>query len=218
MLKFSLLLIFIVLSIESNCQKLECNCDEREIIPENQYKCEVINFTNGAKLYWQWNCDSAWLTFERSRKSILKSCINEDVYSCDRIGLVFLKEYPRYLLFEHRWISGCCTPPDLVFLRKEDASELKRIKNSQFVWGDVDENYALFFSDSTYKKLIYLNHISDKEYSIQFLEGQVNNSAKTNHVLDQATLFKDFVKNESSFTFYFKTEKRVWDKMKIEFK
>ena len=72
-------LILILTNIQLYSQQLECSCDSMEIIEENRYKCEYQNFENGSRLYWQWNCDSAWLTFENKEKVILKTCENETV-------------------------------------------------------------------------------------------------------------------------------------------
>ncbi|MGE5436664.1 MAG: hypothetical protein ACM3O3_05500 [Syntrophothermus sp.] len=189
-----------------------------KINPENQYKCDTTLFSNGAKMYWQWNCDSAWLVFENKEKVVLKSCEESNVYECGRTGLNYLKEYPNYLLFQYKWISGCCTPPDIIFINKVNGSELKRITNDLFVWGNIEEDYVLHFSDSTYTRLIYLDNNTDKEYILRFDKEQVNKSAAKNPVLQLADLFKNFKKSGNDFTFDYKTSEGVIKKMKIEFK
>jgi len=218
MTRILLLLIFIITFFDSFGQLSECTCEKRNIILENQYKCDTTNFSNGSRLYWQWNCDSAWLTFENKKRLILKSCEEMDVYSCQRTGLNFLKEYPQYLLFQYKWISGCCTPPDLVFISKENGKEIKRISKDQFVWGDVDENYVLYFSDTTFKSLIFLNHNTDKQYIYQFEVGKVLNTATQNQVLQLGDIFSNFKKNEAYFTFDFKISEGKTENLKIEIK
>ncbi len=210
--------MIITFSLDSFSQGANCNCDQIEINPENQYKCDTIIFENRAMLYWQWNCDSAWLTFENTKKLILKSCNEMNVYECNRTGLNFLKEYPNYLLFQYKWISGCCTPPDLIFLNKENGNELKRISNSQFIWGDIDENYALYFSDTTYTKLIYLDNNTDKEYFFQFDNEQVNKSVTKNQVLQLTDLFKHFKKDDNFFVFDFMSSNGNFEQIRIEIK
>ncbi|WP_373397828.1 hypothetical protein V8V91_25460 [Algoriphagus halophilus] len=153
-------------SFQMFSQQLECACDSMEIAEENRYKCEIQNFQNGSQLYWQWNCDSSWLTFENKEKVILKSCENETVYGCQRAGLGFLKEYKNYLLFQYEWISGCCASPDMVFINKETGKEIKRIPHEQFVWGDIEKDYLLYFSDSTFTSLILLDHLTDKKINL----------------------------------------------------
>ena len=183
------MLIFLTLSVIS--LESQCDCIELGLSEENKYNCDTTFFENGAFLYWQLNCDSTWLTFENKQKVILKSCENEMILECKRIGLSYMKEYPNYLLFIHEWISGCCTPPDLVFISKVKGVELNRISKNQFVWGDANLNYVLYFADSTYTKLIYLDHLTDKEYSYKFEESIITESATINEVLHINDLFKN---------------------------
>jgi len=210
--------MIITFSLKSFCQGVNCNCDQIKIDSESQYKCDTTFFSNGAKIYWQWNCDSAWLTFENKDKIILRSCEKMDVYECERTGLSFLKEYANYLLFQYKWISGCCTPPDIIFFNKVTGSELRRITNNLFVWGDIDENYVLYFSDTTYTNLIYLDNNTDKEFTLRFNNNQVDNSAAKNQMLQFTDLFKNFKKNRDNFTFDFKMSEGTIKIMKIEFK
>lgn len=199
-------------------QKGQCGCAGRPTIPENQYTCDTTHFENGAQLYWQWNCDSAWLTFENTDKLILEACEDMDAYSCQRTGLNFLQEYPGYLLFQYKWISGCCTPPDLLFLSKETGKEIRRISSSLFVHGEIEDNYVLYFSDTTYTELIYLDNLTDKKYSIDFEPQQVSTSAIKNKVLDLTQLFQDFEFQGNIFTFQFRTEQGNWVRKGIEIK
>jgi len=205
-------------SINVFSQKLNCGCNKKKIISENQYKCDTITFKNGAMLYWNWNCDSAKLIFENKKKYTLRKCEKMNVFECERTGLNFLKEYPNYLLFQYQWVSGCCISPDIVFISKSNGKEIKRIKTDQFIWGNLDENYVLYFSDTTYRKLIYLDNNSDKQYSIQFEKGTVLNSMNKNNVLQLSDLFKNFKKNKNNFTFDFKTASGKIEKLKIQIK
>ncbi len=141
-----------------------------------------------------------------------------NVYECNRTGLNFLKEYPNNLLFQYKWISGCCTPPDLIFFNKENGNELKRISNSQFIWGDIDENYALYFSDTTNTRLIYIDNKTDKEYIFQFDNEQVNKSATKNQVLQLTDLFKHFKKDDNYFVFDFMSSNGSFEQIRIEIK
>lgn len=204
-----------IFSINAFGQKPNCGCDKIKLNPENQYKCDTTIFTNRSMLYWQWNCDSSWLTFENKEKVILSSCEEPNVYECQRTGLHFLKEYPNYLLFEYKWTSGCCTPPDIVFISKENGKEIKRINNDQFIAGNVDDSYVIYFADTIYEKLIYLDNNSDNEYSIQFDFGEVVSSINKNQVLELPQLFSNFKKKNDYFTFDFKTSERKIENFKI---
>lgn len=218
-MKTTIFILTLILTINQlYSQKLECDCDSMEIAEENLYKCEYQNFENGSRLYWQWNCDSAWLTFENKEKVILKTCENETIYSCQRTGLSFLKEYPNYILFQHKWISGCCASPDIVFISKETGKEIDRVLQDQFVWGDIEQNYLLYFSDTTFTSLIMLNHLTDKKYLMKFAPNQIENSARQNKVLRLTDLFKNIEKNENELGFILRLDNGQMTQKRIELK
>lgn len=212
----ALVISFCTLNLFS--QNLLCGCDKLEINSENHYICDTTLFSNGAKIYWQWDCDSAWLIFENKEKIILKSCYETDVYECDRTGLIFLKEYPNYLLFQYKWISGCCTSPDIVFINKLTGNEIKRIPKDQFVWGDTDDDYVLYFSDTTFTKLIYMDNNTDSQYNIAFNKDQVTKSIVKYNIIQFTDIFEQFKKYDNFFVFNFKTAEGKFEKIKIELK
>lgn len=204
-----IILIFHILPLSLYQEELDCSCEAKK------YDCDILEFENGAKLYWQRNCDSAWLTFENENKIILKTCKDELFESCQKTGLNFLKEYPSYLLFQYRWVSGCCQPPDVVFISEVTGREINRVYSSQFVWGDIGDNYLLYFSDTTYTELIFLNHITEKKKSSYFDPDLVLSSTKANDVLSINSLFKDFELIENELIFSFKLDDGRWETKKI---
>lgn len=196
-------------------QKEKSTCFEFMSSEQNKDFCDTTVLSNGAKLYYLWNCDSTCLVFENDKKVILKSSNELDPILFSKTGLNFLKEYPNYLLFCHYWISGCCVPPDIVFLDKETGTEMKRISNDLFVWGDVDENYAVYFRDSSLTELIYLDHSTDKEHQIHFKQNEILTSIKANGSIFTADLFNNFKKNKTELTFDLKVTKERVEKLKF---
>ncbi len=185
---------------------------------ENRYECEYQSFQNGSRLYWQWNCDSAWLTFENKETVILKSCKNETVYECQRTGLGFLKEYPNYLLFQYQWTSGCCASPDIIFISKESGKEINRISQDQFVWGDLEKDYLLYFSDSSSTSLTLLDNLTEKVYKMEFHANEIDKSIRENQVLQLTDLFKNIQKTDKALTFEFVSFRGNLEQKRIEIK
>lgn len=218
-MKSFLLLTIVLISINLFGQDNDTDCYEFMNNEQNQYFTNTTKLSNGAILHYRWNCDSTWLTFSNKKKQvILKSCSDFDPILCSRLGLNYIKEYPSYLLFVHEWISGCCAPPDLVFIDKESGKEKGRITNNLFVWGDTDKDYALYFSDSTYANLIYLNHKSGQKFTYQVKEGKVLNSAKKHAVLQLSDLFDNFRIENDYFIFDFKNSMGYFEKVKFKIK
>jgi hypothetical protein len=218
-MKSFLLLNIVLISLNLFGQDTDSGCYKFMTYEQNQHFTDTTQLSNGVILYYRWDCDSTWLTFSNRKKQlILKSCSDSDPIMCSRLGLNYIKEYPNYLLFIHEWISGCCTPPDLVFIDKESGKEKERITNNLFVWGDTDKDYALYFSDSTYTSLIYLNHKYDQKFIYQFEEGKVLNSAKKQSVLQLNDLFDNFRNENEYFLFDFKNNIEKSEEVKFKIK
>ena len=86
----------------------------------------------------------------------------------DRLGLCFPQEFNNYTLFYERWISGCCMPPDMVFMDKENGLEIDRISIQVFIWHDYEEDYILSFTDSLYNSIEYLDLNTNKTRTTSF--------------------------------------------------
>src|SRR5688572_19044621 len=86
-----------------------CSCKEEPDLKEI-ISCRKTVFSNGAKLYRQFNCDSSWLTFEskQGRKTILYSLEAPLVNYTNRLGYQFVTENKSSFLIMNRLISGCC--------------------------------------------------------------------------------------------------------------
>lgn len=213
-MKYAILTILLTIQLNIFGQNVKCGCDT--FIEESKYKCDTMYFSDGAMLYWQYDCDSTWLTFENKEKIILKTCEAESVFGCNRTGLNFIKEYNNYLFFIHEWISGCCVSPDLVFLSKENGQEIKRVKSEYFIWGSIDDDFALYFSDSTYMDLVYLNQINLEETHIKFKDEEVNQSINENNINQLSDLFKDVKKEENQIVFKFKNREGDIEEFKFK--
>lgn len=220
MKRFLIEIFIFINAITGYAQQVNCGCSKQMVDSESVCHCDTTFFSNGAKMYWQSNCDLSWLTFEHKEKLILKSCKKESVYECDRLGLMFLKEYSNYLLFMYNWISGCCISPDIIFVNKDTGQEISRINSDLFVWGDDDENYVMYFSktDSQYSKLYYLDHITNVEYVYSFKKGEIRKSLKRNNASQVSNLFNNFKKDETEITFDYTNSKGQIETVKILFR
>lgn len=186
------LLIILLFSLDLSGQDNNLDCYEFMHYEQNKSFCDTTHFSNGAKMYYLWNCDSTWLTFEKNEKVILKSCPDFEPILCERIGLNLIKEYPNYLLFIHKWASSSSWSPDFVFINKETGHEDKRIVKDLFVWVDSDEDYVLYFSNATFSELVFLDLKLDKEIPFSFDEEEVLNSIVNNKIIQVSGLFKNF--------------------------
>jgi len=201
-------------------QKANCGCTKQKIDLEEPISCDPIVFKNGSKLHWQWNCDSIWLTFENRQTLIqntIRTCEIADINLCRKIGLVFLKEYPHYLLFKDVLIPDSNSPADIIFFSQENGDETRRIHKDLIVRNDADNDYLLYFSDASYKKLVYLNYNKVNQFnSITFDANKVSGSVDKNEVSELSGIFSNFKQVDNYFTFDFKNAAGQIEKLKIE--
>src|SRR5579871_1373480 len=111
-----------------------CFCDKDTTLSEI-VNCDTIKFDNKAKLYWSFNCDSSWLTFESPRhfKNVIFTL--DLVGYTGRLGFSYAQEYKHKFLIQNRLISGCCDPPEFFLLDKTNG-EVKDTLTSVIFYSD----------------------------------------------------------------------------------
>jgi hypothetical protein len=104
-MRATLLILLIVQFSFSLAQKKECGCKSDSFMTQFTTSCKTTYLKNGAKIYWQFNCKSIWLTHQsKSGKQITIDKIPIELYGYTyRLGYQLAKEYKRTLLFR----SGC---------------------------------------------------------------------------------------------------------------
>ncbi|MCB0538283.1 MAG: hypothetical protein KDE33_12240 [Bacteroidetes bacterium] len=86
-------------------QNNHCFCDKDTLMNEAMVSCDTTTFSNNAKLYWQYNCDSIWLTLENvnGQKNVIDEVPDELYGYTYRLGFHLIKEFDKTILFR----SGC---------------------------------------------------------------------------------------------------------------
>lgn len=116
-------ILFACISAEMQAQP--CGCGARPDMADYM-PCHKMTFDNGAVLYWSYNCDSSWLTFERSpqHKTIIFSLDKQLLELTGRLGYTHVQEYNSAFLVQNNVISGCCTPPEFHLYNKQTGKKL----------------------------------------------------------------------------------------------
>ncbi len=173
-------LIIILISLCGVCtgQNNICFCDEFPVMNSSTVNCDTLVFKNDSKIYWQFNCDSVWLTLENRYKS--KTVINQvplELYGYTyRIGYHLIKEFSESLLFRH----GCPAtgPCDYSLLDKTTGKNIMDF--GQLICIDTDiqfENaheykfdFVVYLNVETAELIIYFinsNHIQRHPFKEQ---------------------------------------------------
>ncbi|RYD95970.1 MAG: hypothetical protein EOP50_07230 [Sphingobacteriales bacterium] len=78
-------------------------------IPAEAFRpdCSVRRLSNGGALYYQYTCDSIWLTLENrtGRRMVLYSMPSSLHEAHERVGYQLAREFKTVLLFRNDWVS-----------------------------------------------------------------------------------------------------------------
>ncbi|MES2864463.1 MAG: hypothetical protein V4666_10120 [Bacteroidota bacterium] len=167
-----------------------CNCDENHDL-KDYISCEETVFSNGAKIYRQFNCDSSWLVFEN--KKIKKSIFSLDkdlIELTGRLGYVEWDEYKNSILVETKVISGCCQPYEYDLIDKENGSLIKKLGKDIYI--SQSNSNPIFASLDTQKpKINFYNLSTRKSASIDFNFNKIDVVIKSGFMRYPEELFEN---------------------------
>jgi hypothetical protein len=76
-----LFLLLLLLLKPSYGQQKQCGCKTDTLINQFTTECKTRLLGNGSKLYWQFNCDSIWLTLQnKNGKKIIIDTVPIEYY------------------------------------------------------------------------------------------------------------------------------------------
>ncbi len=176
-----------------------CRCDQDTLLKES-ISCKPTIFDNKAKLFWSFNCDSSWLTFQSSKKKqkLIFSLGGGLVSLTTRLGYMYWTEFNKTFLITNHVISGCCDPVDYYLYDKTSGNLVKYLGRSlytsenrdiPFVVSITKSNYD-HFAISNYNSLTVYNLDTHKEYRINIPKGDIERGMKNNDFMFPEFLFE----------------------------
>lgn len=155
-------LLLLIFHNVSYAQIKQCECISDSAITQNTANCKTLYLKDGAKLYYQFNCDSIWLTLENDKKIIVFSSSTEYYNYNYRLGYQFAKEYEKSILFR----SGCLSngPCNFVLVDKisgKTIEEFGELIYDHFIDSPFYD-FLIYFTDSTLGS-ITLDFIDSKQ-------------------------------------------------------
>ncbi|WDF80396.1 hypothetical protein PQ469_10300 [Mucilaginibacter sp. KACC 22773] len=217
-MKYILLVCFCFFAGIGLAQKMQCACGTDSNLNEI-IDCKSTIFKNGARLYWQFNCDSSWLTFKavNGRKRILFSLDSSLMELTGRLGYIYAAEYKYVFLIRQNLISGCCDPPEFILFNKNTGRQKSLL--GRLVFYSHDSKYPIVISlGPNSNSLIIFNVDTHKKYSIALPRGRLSKSIKLSFFSAPELLFdNDLIKGDSLVLKYqYKTTaKKDWLYSKI---
>ncbi|OCA75335.1 hypothetical protein [Chryseobacterium arthrosphaerae] len=167
----------------------KCSCSQNEelkgIIP-----CEKTRFQNGAKIFWEYDCNSSWITFQNKniRRKIFE-LEKEFIALSGRLGYRSWTEYKSSFLIENSMISGCCQPEEYMLYNKNTGRKIAELGTFISLGNDTEKPYILTMK--TDRQLLYTNLNNNKACFIRFPKDKIEKTLKNTHEMHPEILFED---------------------------
>ena len=200
-------IILLLYTIQTFGQKVQCFCDNNKYMNNSTTSCDTIVFNNKSFLYWQYNCDSIWLTLENDKNE--KYIINDvdvDIFAYTyRIGFHLIKEFQNSLLFRY----GCPANGPCMYklIDKNNGKTLKEFNQLICIDKDINldddneykYNFVVYFSEN-YDNIIVYNINNDKTLEFPFKDN-------LNYSLIPEYLFSKMTLKNNILTLFYNTNK-----------
>ena len=188
-----------------------CSCINASF---NLVECDTTHYVTGSKTYWQWACDSAWLTFETKQgvKRIMQSFYGENIPKSQNIGPRFIKELSNKLWFKQQKVSGCCYPPSHFLLDSRNGSTIFNLPEKLFVHENTEKELLFYFKDTTYQVLTLYNVQKNNKTHYTFPDNRIYQTITNGKALYIKDLFKEplYMNREIILPYsYFQSSKKM---------
>lgn len=175
---------------EKNLQLENCNCEENPELSD-YISCKETVFSNGAKIYRQFNCDSSWLVFENKKvKKSIFSLEKDLIQLTGRLGYVEWDEFENSILIETKVISGCCQPYEYDLIDKENGSLIKKLGKDIYI-GESNLNPFFVSLDTQKPKINFYNLTTRRFASIDYNFNKIDVVIKSGFMRYPEELFED---------------------------
>ena len=186
-----------------------CFCDKNTMLKEI-INCDKIKFDNKSSLYWSFNCDSSWLTFESPthQKDIIFSLGDGLQELTGRLGYIYATEYRHTFLIQCNVISGCCTPPDFYLFDKTTGQIKDSLGTIIFYSADKKLPFVLSIkyseTDANNFNFISIHNIDkSKTFLLKLPKGEIEKALKKTEEIYPEYLFdKPILKGTTIYLTY----------------
>lgn len=207
--KLNLLILSFSLTVSS--AGAQCFCEKDSTLADFVI-CDTTEFDNKARIFWNFDCDSAWLSFQSPKGDIEEIFTLSDGMQnlATRLGYSYVAEFNKHFLIQNNVISGCCSPPDYRLFDKSTGVELRNLGRIIYYSDDRSSPFIISFTGSNYEEdlvvgyydsLTIYNTLTEKEYKIAIPGGSLNNTLKKSGLNYPEQLIEETVMTATSFSF-----------------
>ena len=215
-MRTALTIILVCFFTQIYSQKCECstNSDLKNLI-----SCKQTKFQNGAKIYWNYDCNSSWIIFENG--NIKKKIFELDKQFIDysgRLGYRNWTEYKNVFLIENSIVSGCCQPGEFILYNKNNGKKIAELGTIIFLNDSKNIPFALTFKNNS--QLLFTNLNENKFCEIKIPLNLIKKTLQNSNELYSENLFENIEFKNELLTFdikYKETKNSNWKKKSIIF-
>lgn len=155
-------------AISKSNKYIDCNCEDNLQLAE-YVSCDETLFSNGAKIYRQFNCDSSWLVFQnKNYKKIIYSLEKQMIEYTHKLGYVEWIEYEKSILIAERLASGSSASYNYILINKESGNLINELGRDLYL--NEDKDFPIFVSIDAKNPILikFTNLKNNKTYIYPF--------------------------------------------------
>ncbi len=176
----------------------QCSCSQKPEL-KDVLSCEAALLQNGAKIYWEYDCNSSWITFQKgNEKRKIFELEKAFIELSGRLGYRNWTEYKNSFLIENSLVSGCCQPSEYILFDKNNGRKIAELGTVIFISDTKNPPYIVTLKNN--HQLLYTNLNNNTSYPVKIPEKIIENTLKNSEELYPENLFKNIhVKNKVLF-------------------
>lgn len=213
-MKIALATIFTFFSLQIFTQV--CRCEQKSYL-KDIISCDKTTLRNGARIYWNYDCNSSWITFQNKNFQKKIFLLEEDLQEYSgRLGFIQWTETKKHFLVKNKVISGCCEPLEIVLFNKENGNKIKKLGTLIFEKNIAQNSY--FFMLQDLNTVLLFKSRDDKTYTFSLPKGRLEKTLKRSGDFHAENYFTDAEFKPNIFTANYKylDENKRWKTAKIK--
>ena len=195
-----------------------CACEKKSYL-KDIISCDITSLKNGAKIYWNYDCNSSWITFQNKNFKKKIFFLEEDLQDYSgRLGFIEWTETKNHFLVKNKVISGCCEPLEIVLFNKDNGNKIKKLGTLIFDKDIGQNSYFLILQDLN--TVLLFKSSDDKTYTFSLPKGRLEKTLKRSGDFNAENYFTDAEFKANIFTVNYKylDEYKRWKTAKIKMK
>jgi hypothetical protein len=192
-----------------------CSCSKKPEL-KDLISCKPTIFKNGAKIFWEYDCNSSWITFQNGKKKKkIFELEKEWIDFSSRLGYRSWTEYKNSFLIENSVVSGCCQPLEYILYSKETGNKIAELGTAVFKNDSGKHPYTLTMIGND--EVLFTNLNNNKSYGIKIPWKKIEYTLKNSDKFYAEELFENVQMKNGLLSMQLKYKDSKNSKWKKEF-